>query len=48
MCLVFGLSPSPFILNETVKSHLETFLGNHYLKIRILKSLRDTYVNNTT
>ena len=46
--LVFGLSPSPFILNETVKSHLERFLHNPYMKDSILKLPQDMYVDDAT
>ena len=46
--LVFGLSSSTFILNGTVKVHLETYLNDSTIQNVILKLLRDLYVDDTT
>ena len=46
-CLVFRLSSSPFILNSTVKVHLEKYLNDSTKQNCILKQLHDLYVDDT-
>ena len=46
--LVFGLTSSPFVLNGTVKIHLEKFLSDNQNKDVIIKLLRDLYVDHVT
>ena len=44
--LVFGLSSSPFVLNVTVKIHLEKFMNDVQKRKVIIKLLRDLYVDD--
>ena len=46
--LVFGLSSSPFVLNGTVKIHLEKFINDEQKRKVIIKLLRDLYVDDIT
>ena len=42
--VVFGVSSSPFLLNATVKFHLESFMRSH--KVVVERLLQSTYVND--
>ena len=42
--VVFGVSSSPFLLNATIKFHLEGFMGSHSSVVERL--LRSTYVDD--
>ena len=44
--LVFGLSSSPFVLNITVKIHLEKFMNDAQKRKVIIKLLRDLYIDD--
>ena len=46
--VVFGLNSSPFILNGTVRIHLQKYLCEENIKDIIQKLIGDLYVHNVT
>ena len=46
--LVFGLTSSPFVLNATLKIHLNQYLSDKNLKPNVEKLLKDLYVDDIT
>ena len=44
--VMFGLTCSPFLLNATIRAHVEKHLGKNTEKL-LLQFLRDLYVDNT-
>ena len=46
--LVFGLTSSPFILNGTVRIHLQKYLRDEHIKEIIQKLIGDLYVDVVT
>ena len=43
---LFGLAPSPFLLNATISTHMEKYLETHYETI--IKFLNDLYMDDST
>ena len=46
--LVFGLTSSPFIVNGTVRIHLQKYLSDEHIKEIIQKLIGDLYVDDVT
>ena len=46
--VVFGLTSSPFILNGTVRIHLQKYLRDEHIKAIIQKLIGDLYVDDVT
>ena len=46
--IVFGLSPSPFLLNATVKYYLDKYKDDEKVKYTIEKFVQNIYVDDST
>ena len=46
--LVFGLTSSPFIVNGTVRIHLQKYLSDEHIKEIIQKLIGDLFVDDVT